>query len=101
MLSSKPCTTTCVIDGAPVTFTDYPDTCDLRVSDAAGVCIQKTQWLAPWTSLLSALRDFQQLAGMGVNDATVLVTNLLGIANANYAAAHVDAGARAAAVGAM
>ena len=101
MLSSKPCTTTCVIDGAPVTFTYYPDTFDLRVSDACGVCIQKTRWLAPWASLLAALRDFQQLAGMGANDASVLVVNLLGVANANYAAAHIDIGARAAAARAV
>jgi hypothetical protein len=89
MLSSKPCTTTCVIDGAPVTLTYYPDTCDLRISDAGGVCIQKTRWLAPWTALLAALRDFAQLPEASASDASVLVTTLFGIANTNYAAAHL------------
>lgn len=57
MLSSKPCTTTCVIDGAAVTLNYYPDTQDLRISDAYGACIYRTKWLAPWTTLLAAMRD--------------------------------------------
>jgi len=93
MLSSRPCTSTCVIDGTPVTFTYYPDTCDLRISDACGVCIHKTRWLAPWTALLAALRDFAQLPEAGVNDALGLVANLLGVANANHAAGRLATGA--------
>jgi len=57
MLSSKPCITTCVIDGAAVTLNYYPDTQDLRISDAYGACIYRTKWLAPWTTLHAAMRD--------------------------------------------
>jgi hypothetical protein len=56
MLSSKPCTTTCVIDDVPVTLTFYPDSCDLRVCDAGGDCIVRTKWHDSWTALLSVLR---------------------------------------------
>ncbi|QGZ64898.1 hypothetical protein [Paraburkholderia acidisoli] len=57
MYTTRPCTTTCVIDGAPVTFTYYPDTCVLRVSDAAGRCLREDRWEASWAQLLTTLRE--------------------------------------------
>ncbi|WP_322101611.1 hypothetical protein [Paraburkholderia sp. J41] len=57
MYTTKPCTTTCVIDGAPVTFTYYPDTCVLRVCNAAGQCLREDRWEASWAQLLATIRE--------------------------------------------
>lgn len=57
MYTTRPCTTTCVIDGAPVTFTYYPDTCVLRVTNAAGRCLREDRWEASWAQLLMSIRE--------------------------------------------
>lgn len=57
MYTTRPCTTTCVIDGAPVTFTYYPDTCVLRVYDASGRCLREDRWEASWAQLLNTIRE--------------------------------------------
>lgn len=77
MLSSKPCSTTCVIDGIPVTVTYYPNTCDLWISDAYGRRIQKTRWLDSWTMLLALLRDFTQAPRTGLRDLHDLLGSVL------------------------
>jgi hypothetical protein len=92
MINSKPCTATCVIDGSAVTVTFYPDTCDLRISDAYGACIQKARWLDSWTALLAALRDISRLPDEGVHQASALVANL-GVANTNHTATGLAAAA--------
>lgn len=52
MVSTRPCTATCVIDGMPVTLTFYPDSGILRIADPSGTCIKETRWHASWRSLL-------------------------------------------------
>lgn len=57
MYATRPCTTTCVIDDAPVTFTFYPDTGVLRVCDAVGHCLREDRWHGSWAQLLGAIRE--------------------------------------------
>jgi hypothetical protein len=63
MYTTRPCTATCVIDGAPVTFTFYPDTCVLRVCDAMGHCLREDRWEASWAQLLASIRELAQAGG--------------------------------------
>jgi hypothetical protein len=58
MLSTRPCTSTCVIDGMPVTVTFYPDNGVLRIADSSGKCIKETRWDASWRALLDEFRGF-------------------------------------------
>jgi hypothetical protein len=58
MFTPKACTTTCVLDGLPVTLTYYPDTTLLRITNSAGHCVRETRWPAPWRTLLATLREF-------------------------------------------
>ena len=60
MLTTRPCTSTCVIDGMPVTVTFYPDNGVLRIADASGKCIKETRWDASWRSLLDEFRGFAE-----------------------------------------
>ncbi|WP_345816182.1 hypothetical protein AAGS40_18260 [Paraburkholderia sp. PREW-6R] len=60
MLSTRPCTSTCVIDGMPVTVTFYPDNGVLRIADSSGRCIKETRWDASWRALLDEFRGFAQ-----------------------------------------
>ncbi|WP_404982492.1 MULTISPECIES: hypothetical protein [unclassified Caballeronia] len=60
MFTTKPCTATCVLDGAPVTLTFFPDTHLLRICSAAGVCLREVRWPASWRILLATLREFSQ-----------------------------------------
>jgi hypothetical protein len=91
VLSSKPCTATCILDGTAVTFSFYPDTQDLRISDAHGVCIHKTKWPAPWTMLHDTIRDFSRPCPPGLHDASALTFRPPHIVHerADYAAADV------------
>jgi hypothetical protein len=66
----------CVIDGAPVTLHFYPDSHDLRICDAYGTCIQKSRWLAPWSTLLAALREFVGTPDADTGSAAALMTRL-------------------------
>jgi hypothetical protein len=54
---STPCITTRIIDGAAITPGYYPDTQDLRISDAYGTCTYRAKWLAPRTTLHAAMQD--------------------------------------------
>jgi hypothetical protein len=76
MFSSKPCTATCVINGALVTLHFYPDSHDLRICDAYGTCIQKSRWLASWSTLLAALREFVGTPDADAGSAAALVARL-------------------------
>jgi hypothetical protein len=58
MFTPQACTTTCVLDGMPVTLTYFPDTTVLRITDARGRCLRETRWPAPWRTLLATLREF-------------------------------------------
>ncbi|CAB3644247.1 hypothetical protein LMG22037_00573 [Paraburkholderia phenoliruptrix] len=64
MVSTRPCTATCVIDGMPVTLTFYPDNGVLRIADPSGTCIKETHWHASWRSLLDEFRRFGERAAM-------------------------------------
>jgi hypothetical protein len=64
MVSTRPCTATCVIDGIPVTLTFYPDNGVLRIADPTGTCIKETRWHASWRSLLDEFRRFGERAAM-------------------------------------
>lgn len=60
MVTTRPCTATCVIDGMPVTVTFYPDNGVLRIVNAAGTCIRETRWHASWRALLDEFRGFSE-----------------------------------------
>ncbi|WP_144141547.1 hypothetical protein [Paraburkholderia sp. BCC1884] len=60
MVTTRPCTATCVIEGMPVTLTFYPDNGVLRIADPSGSCIRETRWHGSWRSLLDEFRDFTQ-----------------------------------------
>jgi hypothetical protein len=64
MVSTRPCTATCVIDGMPVTLTFHPDNGVLRIADPTGTCIKETRWHASWRSLLDEFRRFGERAAM-------------------------------------
>lgn len=64
MVSTRPCTAACVIDGMPVTLTFYPDSGILRIADPSGTCIKETRWHASWRSLLDEFRRFGERAAM-------------------------------------
>ncbi|MGF6770450.1 hypothetical protein P3T18_002929 [Paraburkholderia sp. GAS199] len=58
MVTTRPCTATCIIDGMPVTLTFYPDNGVLRIADPTGTCIREMRWHASWRALLDEFRDF-------------------------------------------
>ncbi|WP_144109043.1 hypothetical protein [Paraburkholderia sp. BCC1886] len=60
MVSTRPCTSTCVIDGMLVTVTFYPDNGVLRIADSNGKCIKETRWHASWRALLDEFRGFAE-----------------------------------------
>ncbi|REE22114.1 hypothetical protein B0G71_5315 [Paraburkholderia sp. BL27I4N3] len=64
MLTTRPCTATCVIDGMPLTVTFYPDNGVLRIADSLGACIKETRWHASWRALLDELRGFSEEAAV-------------------------------------
>ncbi|MFM0237291.1 hypothetical protein [Paraburkholderia phytofirmans] len=64
MLTTRPCTATCVIDGMPLTVTFYPDNGVLRIADSLGACIKETRWHASWRALLDELRGFTEGAAV-------------------------------------
>ncbi|APR38682.1 hypothetical protein BTO02_24930 [Paraburkholderia sp. SOS3] len=74
MLSSKPCIATCVIDGVAVTLNYYPDTQDLRISNAYGACIYRTKWLAPWPALHAAMRELARSKEASLDAAASLLS---------------------------
>lgn len=68
MLSTRPCTATCVIEGMPVTLTFYPDNGVLRIADPSGTCIRETRWHSSWRALLEEFSQFNQRAERAVAD---------------------------------
>lgn len=60
MVSTRPCTSTCVIDGKLVTVTFYPDNGVLRIADSNGKCIKETRWHSSWRALLDEFRGFAE-----------------------------------------
>ena len=57
MISTRPCTATCVIEGKVVQINFYPDTGALRLTDARGIGIHEGRWYGSWRALLALLRD--------------------------------------------
>jgi hypothetical protein len=69
MLTTRPCTATCVLDGMPVTLTFYPDNGVLRIADPSGSCVREMRWHASWRALLDEFRSYNErseLHGRGV-----------------------------------
>lgn len=64
MVTTRPCTATCVIHGMPVTLTFYPDNGVLRIADSSGKCIKETRWHASWRALLDEFRSFSERAAI-------------------------------------
>lgn len=62
MVTTRPCTATCVIEGMPVTLTFYPDNGVLRIADPSGTCIRETRWHSSWRALLEEFSNFNQQA---------------------------------------
>ena len=77
MVSARPCTATCVIDGMPVTLTFYPDNGVLRIADPSGACIKETRWHASWRSLLDEFRRFGQRAAMQGPGVEAMVSHIV------------------------
>lgn len=73
MVTTRPCTATCVIEGMPVTLTFYPDNGVLRIADPSGSCIRETRWHSSWRALLEEFSNFnqraeQEVAVRGIDD---------------------------------
>jgi hypothetical protein len=68
MISTRPCTATCVIEGSPVILTFYPDNGVLRIADPSGRCIRQTRWHSSWRALLDEFRHFNEQAEMEVRE---------------------------------
>lgn len=62
MVTTRPCTATCVIDGMPLSVTFYPDNGVLRIADSSGTCIKETRWHSSWRALLDEFRGFSERA---------------------------------------
>jgi hypothetical protein len=62
MVTTRPCTAACVIDGRLVTLTFYPDNGVLRIADPAGVCLKETRWHGSWRALLDEFRGYYEAA---------------------------------------
>ncbi|HZZ11313.1 MAG TPA: hypothetical protein VFE79_11540 [Paraburkholderia sp.] len=60
MVTTRPCTATCIIDDMPVTLTFYPDNGVLRIADPSGSCIRETRWHGSWRALLDEFRHFTE-----------------------------------------
>jgi hypothetical protein len=56
MISTRPCTATCVIEGKIIQISFYPDTGALRLTDARGIGIHEGRWYGSWRGLLAMLR---------------------------------------------
>jgi hypothetical protein len=74
MVTTRPCTATCVIEGMPVTLTFYPDNGVLRIADPSGTCIRETRWHSSWRALLEEFSQFNQ------RDEAQITANFDGIA---------------------
>lgn len=70
MLSTRPCTATCVIDGMAVTLTFYPDNGVLRIADPTGCCIRETRWHSSWRALLEEFRNYNERADLDAQSLT-------------------------------
>lgn len=73
MVTTRPCTAACVIDGCLVTLTFYPDNGVLRIADPSGVCLRETRWYGSWRALLDEFRSYYEaaendVAARGVED---------------------------------
>jgi hypothetical protein len=71
MLTTRPCTATCVLDGMPVTLTFYPDNGVLRIADPSGYCVREMRWHASWRALLDEFRHYNERSevhGHGVEE---------------------------------
>jgi hypothetical protein len=66
MITTRPCTATCIIEGSPVILTFYPDNGVLRIADPLGRCIRQTRWHSSWRALLDEFRRFNEQAEMEV-----------------------------------
>jgi hypothetical protein len=60
MVTARPCTAACVIDGRLVTLTFYPDSGALRIADPTGVCLRETRWHGSWRALLEEFRGYYE-----------------------------------------
>lgn len=58
MVTTRPCTAACVIDGRLVTLMFYPDNGVLRIADSSGVCLRQTRWHGSWRALLDEFRGY-------------------------------------------
>ena len=62
MVTTRPCTAACVIDGRLVTLTFYPDNGVLRIADSSGACLRETRWHGSWRALLDEFRSYYAAA---------------------------------------
>lgn len=90
MLTTRPCTATCVLDGMPVTLTFYPDNGVLRIADPSGSCVREMRWHASWRALLDEFRSYHErseLQGQGVAEMMERIGGQPGEAQRNMALA--------------
>ena len=66
MVTPRPCTAACVIDGRLVTLTFHPNNGVLRIADPSGVCLRETRWHGSWRALLDEFRGYCEAAEHGV-----------------------------------
>ncbi|MBC8746979.1 MULTISPECIES: hypothetical protein [Paraburkholderia] len=60
MLTTRPCTAACVIEGRLVTLTFHPDNGVLRIADSSGLCLLETRWHGSWRALLDEFRGYHE-----------------------------------------
>ncbi|APA88685.1 hypothetical protein BJG93_25590 [Paraburkholderia sprentiae WSM5005] len=60
MVTTRPCTAACFIDGRLVTLTFYPDNGALRIADPSGVCLRETRWHGSWRDVLDVFRGYNE-----------------------------------------
>jgi hypothetical protein len=60
VLTSSPCTATCVIDGTAIKLTFFPNTGVLLITDSTGSRAREAKWYSSWRSLLAMFRDLSE-----------------------------------------
>ncbi|QQC65924.1 hypothetical protein [Paraburkholderia ginsengisoli] len=78
MLTTRPCTATCVLDGMPVTLTFYPDNGVLRIADPSGSCVREMRWHSSWRALLDEFRYYNERGEVHAQGVDEMMTRIDG-----------------------
>ncbi len=90
MTVARPCTATWVVEGIAVLVSFDPDSAALRLTDAAGMCVQEGRWDGTWSSLMATFREFNMQSRPHHADVGALLGDLLLCAQAGPRTAAPD-----------